>query len=58
MRDPDAYDLVVLPKVRAVDPPVWIDGDVKPLSALDPDFAQYRADYVTDKTGQWFLRIV
>ncbi len=54
----DAPDLVVLPKVRAIDPPVLSDGHVEPLSALDPAFAQRRAAYVQSKQGRWGLRIL
>lgn len=50
-------DLVVLPKVRAIDPPVLHDGHVRPLSALDPEFAHQRDAYVTSKQGRWGLRI-
>jgi len=53
-----AADLLVLPKVRAVDPPVWLDGQVCPLSQLDADFARLRARYVAGKQGPWGLRIV
>ncbi len=56
--DDDSADLLVLPKVRAVDPPVWLDGQVRPLSQLDADFARLRARYVAGKQGSWGLRIV
>jgi hypothetical protein len=57
VRDPGDYDLVALPKVRAIDPPVRIDEGVAPLSALDHDFAERRHAYITGKTGRWYLRI-
>ncbi|MGC9400305.1 MAG: HD domain-containing protein [Anaerolineae bacterium] len=50
-------DLVALPKVRAIDPPVLSDGRVTPLSMLDPSFAQQRAAYVQRKQGHWGLKI-
>lgn len=57
VRDPEDYDLIALPKVRAIDPPVHVDGQVAPLSALDDDFARRRRDYITGKAGRWYLRI-
>jgi uncharacterized protein len=57
VRDPKDYDLVALPKVRAIDPPVRIDARVAPLSDLDDDFAERRRAYIADKTGRWYLRI-
>lgn len=50
--------LFVLPKVRAIDPPVLVDGRVVPLSQLDPDFARRRQHYIDSKTGPWHLRTV
>jgi len=58
VRDPDDYDLVALPKVRAIDPPVWLGAQVVPLSALDEAFAERRRNYIAAKTGRWYLRIV
>ena len=57
VRDDVHPDLVTLPKVRAVDPPVLTDGQVQPLSRLDADFSRRKADYVAGKQGQWGLRI-
>jgi HD superfamily phosphohydrolase len=57
VRDDVHPDLVTLPKVRAVDPPVLSDGYVQPLSHLDADFHRRKADYVAGKQGQWGLRI-
>ncbi|MFP4343637.1 MAG: HD domain-containing protein [Anaerolineales bacterium] len=51
-------DLQVLPKVRAVDPPVLEGEGVVPLSRLDPAFAARRRSYVTRKEGGWALRIL
>lgn len=57
VRDPDHYDLVALPKVRAIDPPVLINDRVALLSELDETFEQCRSEYIASKTGQWHLRI-
>ena len=57
-RDPAHPDLFALPKVRAVDPPVLLDGRVVPLSHLDAAFARRREAYITGKQGEWPLRIV
>jgi len=57
VRDDVYPDLVTLPKVRAVDPPVLTDGHVQPLSRHDADFHRRKADYVAGKQGQWGLRI-
>jgi hypothetical protein len=56
-RHPANYDLVALPKVRAVDPPVLTDRGIQPLSHLDPTFARRREAYVTSKQGTWKLAI-
>ncbi|MCD6284733.1 MAG: HD domain-containing protein [Anaerolineae bacterium] len=53
-----AYDLVALPKVRAIDPPVLLNGSTTPLSELDPPFAARRHRYITGKEGSWKLRIL
>jgi hypothetical protein len=53
-------DLVALPKVRAVDPPVLVEGarrEALPLSHLDAGFAHRRATYVHAKRGEWRLRV-
>lgn len=53
-----APDLTVLPKVRAIDPPVVLNGVVHPLSALEPAFARRRADYLARQQGPWGLKII
>lgn len=58
VRDDEHSDLIALPKVRAVDPPVLLNGHVAPLSTLDTNFAQRRAAYIASKQGEWGLRIV
>ncbi|MCP4358922.1 MAG: HD domain-containing protein [Chloroflexi bacterium] len=45
-------------KLRAIDPDVVVEGVLRPLSSLDPDFAQHRTDYLQRKQGKWPMRIV
>ncbi|HID53398.1 MAG TPA: HD domain-containing protein [Anaerolineae bacterium] len=45
-------------KLRAIDPDVLVDGRLHPLSSLDPDFAQFRANYLSRKQGKWPMRVV
>ena len=45
-------------KIRSIDPDVVVDGVLRPLSTLDPQFAQYRADYHQRKAGKWPMRVV
>jgi hypothetical protein len=56
--DSSAPDLVFTAKVRAMDPDVWRDGRLQPLSALDATFAADRAAYLTRKGGPTSVRIV
>lgn len=57
VRDDATPDLIALPKVRAVDPPVLHNGGVAPLSRLDAAFAHRREAYIASKAGTWGLRI-
>jgi len=52
------HDLVALPKVRAIDPPVLLNGSATPLSELKPAFAAQRLSYIAGKEGSWKLRIL
>lgn len=45
-------------KLRTIDPDVWRDGTLQPLSTLDPDFAHHRRDYLQRKRGKWPMRVV
>jgi hypothetical protein len=54
-RDDRRPDLVALPKVRAIDPPVLVKGQVRPFSELDPAFARRKAEYIASKQGRWGL---
>ena len=45
-------------KLRAIDPDVLVgEGEIRPLSQLDPDFARERDDYLNRKTGAWPMRV-
>jgi HD superfamily phosphohydrolase len=52
-----ADGLEVLPKVRAIDPPTLVNGQVVPLSRIDSGFARHRQDYVAGKQGRWTLKV-
>jgi HD superfamily phosphohydrolase len=56
--DADRPTFTVSTKLRTIDPPVLVDGAVQPLSALDPAFAQFRAEYLRRKSGKWPVRVV
>jgi hypothetical protein len=56
IRDDEQPDIIVLPKVRAVDPPVLVNGHLAPLSELDAEFASAREAYISRKQGPWGLR--
>ncbi len=58
VRDDVAPDFEALPKVRAVDPPVLLNGHVTTLSSLDAAFARHRETYVASKQGTWGLKIM
>jgi hypothetical protein len=45
-------------KIRTLDPEVALDGAVKPLSVLDPEFAAYRQVYLERKRGRWPIRVL
>ncbi|MCB8979504.1 MAG: HD domain-containing protein [Ardenticatenaceae bacterium] len=46
-------------KLRAVDPDVLgEDGELRPLSTLDPDFANRREAYLNRKQGAWPMRVI
>jgi HD superfamily phosphohydrolase len=45
-------------KLRTIDPDVLIDDRWQPLSALDADFARYRADYLSSNSGKWPMRVI
>ena len=55
--DPSAPDFTLIPKIRAVDPDVWLDGRLRPLSALDPEYGAARTAYLARKDRPWPMRV-
>ncbi|MCP5098244.1 MAG: HD domain-containing protein [Chloroflexi bacterium] len=51
-------DIKVRTKIRTIDPDVVVDGGIRPLSTLDAQFEQFKADYLQRKQGVWPMRIV
>ncbi len=45
-------------KLRTIDPDVLIDDRFQLLSALDDDFARYRAEYLSSNSGKWPMRVI
>lgn len=45
-------------KIRTIDPDVWQEGQLRPLSLLDPAFAHRRQAYLRRKSGKWPMRVV
>lgn len=45
-------------KLRAIDPDVWHEGALRPLSTLDPAFAARRKAYLKRKQGSWPMRVI
>ena len=56
--DAESPDFWVSTKIRSIDPDVVVEGVLRPLSTLDLDYAQFRADYLRRKQGKWPMRIV
>ncbi len=56
--DEDEPTFTVSTKLRAIDPDVVVNGELQPLSTLDPAFTQYRQDYLTRKQGKWPMRVI
>ena len=56
--DDDNPTFRVSTKLRAIDPDVVIDGEIRPLSSLDPQFAHQRTAYLQRKQGKWPMRVV
>lgn len=55
--DAENPTFTVSTKLRAIDPDVWLDGRLRPLSSLDSDFANRRSDYLSRKQGPWPMRL-
>jgi len=58
IRDESQPTFRVSTKVRTIDPPVLLNGNVAPLSELDADFAERRAAYLASKKGKWPMRVI
>lgn len=58
VRDPIAPTFTVTTKIRTLDPAVYQDGQVTPLSVIDPTFAADRQQYLAQKQRQWPIRVV
>jgi hypothetical protein len=56
--DEEDPEFRVSTKLRTIDPVVLVDGVAKPLSDLDPDFARRRAEYLSQNSGKWAMRVV
>ena len=56
--DEAAPTFTVSTKLRAIDPDVWLNGELRPLSTLDADFAARRSAYLSRKQGAWPMRVV
>lgn len=56
--DEAAPSFRVSTKLRTIDPDVAVDADMRPLSALDADYARRRAEYLARKSGKWPIRVV
>jgi hypothetical protein len=44
-------------KIRTIDPPVWVNGELRLLSELDPDYAARRAAYLASRQGSMKLKV-
>jgi len=57
--DADKPTFILSTKIRTIDPDVvGKDGRLRPLSSLDPTFAQHRTDYLARKQGKWPMRVL
>ena len=55
--DDDNPTFRVSTKLRAIDPDVLVDGELRPLSSLDVQFAEHRTSYLQRKQGKWPMRV-
>lgn len=44
-------------KIRTIDPPVLVDGQLLLLSELEPDYATQRAAYLASRQGSMKLKV-
>lgn len=45
-------------KLRTIDPEIVLPGGLQPLSSIDPEFAQFRTQYLANNTGKWPMRVI
>ena len=55
--DDENPEFRVSTKLRSIDPDVLVNDSVQPLSSLDPDFAAFRAEYLSKNRGKWPMRV-
>ncbi|MBN1669367.1 MAG: HD domain-containing protein [Anaerolineales bacterium] len=48
----------VATKLRSIDPDVFLNGEVRPLSSLDAAFAALRRNYLAKHQGKWPMRVI
>jgi hypothetical protein len=56
--DEQTPEFRVSTKLRSIDPDVLVNGTVKPLSTLDPEFAAHRGAYLAKNSGKWPMRVI
>ncbi len=57
VRDEAAPDFRISTKLRTIDPDVLVEGQPRPLSSLDSEFAGSRAKYLEEQSGKWPIRV-
>jgi len=45
-------------KLRTIDPDVLLNGEVRSLSNLNPEFGQLRTSYLAENSGKWPMRVI
>lgn len=56
--DDDKPTFRVSTKLRSIDPDIYQDNTLQPLSTLDPAFAKHRQAYLSSKQGKWPMRVL
>jgi hypothetical protein len=56
--DDENPEFRVSTKLRSIDPDVLVNGKPKPLSTLDPEFADHRGTYLVKNSGRWPIRVI
>ncbi len=49
---------LVSTKLRTIDPPVLVNGSVRPLSEIEPAFGRTRRSYLERSAGKWPVRVI